>query len=331
MSGAAHLPIVDIAPFVDASADRAEPTDDATRAVATLDAACREIGFFGVTGHGVDPALFERLEAAARAFVALPEDVKAEIAMPKAGRAWRGWFPLHGELTSGRPDGKEGIYFGIDHPPDHPHVLDGSLLHGANLYPTEPAELRPAVEAWLAAMRPVADAVMAAMASALGLEPTWFADHLTGDPTILFRIFHYPPAADTPADWGVAEHTDYGLLTLLAQDSHGGLEVRRRDGTWMPVDPVPGVLVCNLGDMLERLTRGRFRSTPHRVRNTSGAARFSFPYFFDPAWDATVPTLPLADADPAPARWDDADPIAWEGTYGDYLSAKVAKVFSDLA
>ena len=84
--------------------------------------------------------------------------------------------------------------------------------------------------------------------------------------------------------------------------------------------------------MLERLTGGRYRSTPHRVRNTSGESRLSFPYFFDPSWDATVPTLPLA-AEPSSRvddRWDDSDVLAWDGTYGDYLTAKVAKVFPEL-
>jgi isopenicillin N synthase-like dioxygenase len=131
--------------------------------------------------------------------------------------------------------------------------------------------------------------------------------------------------------WGVGEHTDYGLLTLLAQDDLGGLQVRAVDGSWIDVDPTPGALVCNLGDMLERLTGGRYRSTPHRVRNTSDRGRLSFPYFFDPSWDATVPTLPLDDAPlPAAGRWDGSDVTAWEGTYGDYLTAKVSKVFPQL-
>jgi len=90
--------------------------------------------------------------------------------------------------------------------------------------------------------------------------------------------------------------------------------------------------VCNLGDMLERLTNGRYVSTPHRVRNASATGRLSFPYFFDPSWDATVPALPIA-AEPAAderPRWDGADVTAWDGTYGDYLTAKVARVFPEL-
>jgi isopenicillin N synthase-like dioxygenase len=328
VSAPAHLPILDIEPF------RTGAGDAPARAAAAsgIDAACREIGFFGIVVHGIDGHLLDDLDSAARTFIALPDDVKSEISMDKGGRAWRGWFPLYGEVTSGRPDGKEGLYLGVDHRSDHPRVLDGSLLHGANLYPTEPPELRPAVEAWLAALRPVADLVMSAIAVALGLDDDWFARNLTDDPTILFRIFRYPPETTTDTEWGVAEHTDYGLLTLLAQDAHGGLQVRRRDGTWIEVEPTPGVLVCNIGDMLERLTKGRYRSTPHRVRNTSRAERLSFPYFFDPSWDATVPALLLGrTAADGPERWDGGDPIAWEGTYGDYLSAKLAKVFGDLA
>jgi isopenicillin N synthase-like dioxygenase len=132
----------------------------------------------------------------------------------------------------------------------------------------------------------------------------------------------------------VAEHTDYGLLTILADDGTPGLEVRGRSG-WRPVEPVPGGFVCNLGDMLERMTAGRYRSTPHRVRPpASGEDRLSFPFFFDPGWDAEVAPLPLAGTPPAddPAdRWDHASVHEVTGTYGDYLTGKVRKVFPDLA
>ncbi len=327
MSPAPHLPLVDVAALVDPDA----PPSDRAGAATAIDQACRDVGFFAITGHGVDPALQDRLELASRAFFERPENEKARIAMANAGSAWRGWFPVGGELTSGVPDHKEGIYFGAEHAADHARVRSATALHGRNQFPADPAELGPLVLEWLDAMRGVADAVMSGIALGLGLRATWFADHLTADPTILFRIFHYPP--DGPDEqWGVGEHTDYGLLTLLAQDHHGGLQVKGLDGGWIDVEPQRGVLICNLGDMLERLTAGRYRSTPHRVRNVSGVSRLSFPYFFDPSWDATVPTLPLATdaAGRHDDRWDGADVLAWEGTYGEYLTAKVAKVFPAL-
>jgi isopenicillin N synthase-like dioxygenase len=183
----------------------------------------------------------------------------------------------------------------------------------------------------LDAMTALGHVLVGAIAMGLGLPHTWFADHLTGDPTILFRIFRYPP---TPGSgWGVAEHTDYGLLTILHQDDAGGLEVHSSSG-WVDVEPVPGALVCNLGDMLERMTSGVYRSTPHRVRNTSDRDRVSLAFFFDPAWDAAIRPVPVARSGPARPgrdRWDGADPAAFTGTYGDYLTAKVAKVFPALS
>ena len=132
--------------------------------------------------------------------------------------------------------------------------------------------------------------------------------------------------------WGVAEHTDYGLLTILATDDHDGLQVRGPDG-WLDVPADPGVFVVNLGDMLERMTQGRYRSTPHRVRNRSDGERLSFPCFIDPSWDAVCPVLPLDGTPPADEphrRWDGTSVRGWTGTYGDYLTAKVAKVFPAL-
>ncbi len=297
-------------------------------AAAAIDRACREHGFFSVVGHGVDPDLLDRLVAAGRAFFALPDDEKAAVAMSRGGRAWRGWFPLGGELTSGVPDRKEGLYLGREDDPDDPRPL-----HGANLFPERPADLGPTVLATLDALTDLGHRVMALLAEGLGLPPTWFRDHLTCDPTILFRLFHYPPVApgDGAGDWGVAEHTDYGLLTLLLQDDSGGLQVRT-GGTWLDVPPVPDALVCNLGDMLERVTGGRYRSTPHRVRSPGSAPRLSCPFFFDPSWDAVVEPLPLSGPAPATAgdRWDHDDPLAFDGTYGEYLLSRVRKVFPAL-
>jgi isopenicillin N synthase-like dioxygenase len=287
-----------------------------------------------VTGHGVDPDLRDRLEATCREFFALSEPEKARIAMPLAGSAWRGWFPVGGELTSGVPDRKEGIYFGTELGPDDVRVRVGTPLHGPNLFPEQPRDLAPTVLRWIDDVAALGQALLRGLALGLGVEEDWFASHLTADPTVLFRAFHYPPG-DVDS-WGVGEHTDYGLITLLAQDHHGGLQVRSQ-GTWIDVPADPYVFVVNIGDMLDRMTRGRYRSDPHRVRNLSGQDRVSFPLFLDPSWDARVTPLPdsVFDDEPSPeddaqARWDATSVHDWEGPYGDYLTSKVSKVFPEL-
>jgi len=317
------LPIIDLSPLFGAE-------EAARRRVAdSIGEACRLLGFFYVTGHGVPAAVFSELDAQSRAFFALPEAEKAEIAMSRGGRAWRGWFPLGGELTSGRPDRKEGLYLGQELGPDDPRVRAGLPMHGANLWPAALPDLRPAVEAFMAGTQRAAHAVLEGVALSLHLPADYFARAYTADPTVLFRIFHYPAAPVGDPGWGVGEHTDYGLLTLLAQDNLGGLEVKTPSG-WTQAPPVPGAYVCNIGDMLDRLTGGQYRSTPHRVRNTSGRDRLSFPLFFDPAFSAVIQPLPGLESASPGERWDGVDPGGFAGTYGDYLLGKVGKVFPEL-
>lgn len=181
--------------------------------------------------------------------------------------------------------------------------------------------------AYIEAMTGLGQAVMRGIALSLGLPGDYFSAGYTADPTVLFRVFHYPPSAPDADGWGVGEHTDYGLLTLLLQDANGGLQVHTPDG-WISAPPVPGTFVCNIGDMLDKLTGGLYRSTPHRVRNLSGNERLSFPFFFDPGWDSEVPPLPYTEG--GRARWDGQDLRAFTGTYGEYLLGKVSKVFPQL-
>ncbi len=320
------LPVIDIGPLFDAEAP-------ARAAVAAEIAdACRANGFFYVSGHGAEAQL-ALLADESRRFFALPEAEKAAIAMAQGGPAWRGWFPVGGELTSGRPDLKEGLYLGEDLGADDRRVAAGWPMHGANQWPAAQPSLRPAVLDYMDAVTRAGHALMEGVALSLGLPAAYFHDRYTADPTVLFRIFHYP--ATPPSDgrgyaFGVGEHTDYGLLTLLAQDDNGGLQIKGRDGVWFDAPPIPGTLVCNIGDMLDRLTRGVYRSAPHRVINTSGQDRLSWPLFFDPAFDAVVEPLPLEATAGREARWDAADLDSISGPYGDYLLGKVGKVFPEL-
>jgi isopenicillin N synthase-like dioxygenase len=273
------------------------------------------------------------MEADSRRFFSLPEADKAAIGMEKGGTAWRGWFPLGGELTSDLRDRKEGLYLGEELGPEDPRVQARWPLHGPNLWPTQVPRLRNSVNEYVLAARATAEALMRGMALALGLPAQYFAAGLTGQPTLLFRIFRYPPDDGSPS-FGVGEHSDYGLLTLLGQDANGGLEVRAEDGEWISVPPRGRALVINVGDMFERLTRGRFRSAPHRVINTSGRERYSYPLFFDPAFAQPVDPLPVPveQARHTRARWDGVNLHEKEmRTYGDYLLNKISKVFPELA
>ena len=315
-------------PVIDVSSLFAPGAPGRADAAAAIMRASEDLGFFQIVGHPVTAGLVERLRREAVAFFALPEVEKRRVAMARGGAAWRGWFPLGGELTSGRPDGKEGFYFGEELAAADPRVAAGWPLHGANLWPDAPAGLRPAVEAYMAACRTTAEALTRGVSLALGLPEDHFARTYLRRPTVLFRIFRYPPTR--PGDWGVGEHTDYGLLTLLAQDDVGGLEVKSRSG-WTDVPPLPGALVCNIGDMLEKLSGGRFVSNPHRVVNRSGRERLSFPYFYDPDFTAAMTPAPAeATLRASGPRWDGADVHAFDGVYGDYLLAKVGRVFPDL-
>lgn len=303
-----------------------------------IDRACRDVGFFLLCGHGIARSLRLEMDGVARDFFALPTAEKKAIAMANSGRAWRGWFPLEGELTSGVADLKEGFYVGRDLPADHPSVVAGWPLHGTNVWPSALPELQRCVEAWMTAVEAVGQQTLAAMAVGLGLSADFFRAGLAADPTALFRIFRYPPHPPGTAGterWGVGEHSDYGLLTLLAHDGRPGLEVKRPNETWLPVPADPELLVCNLGDMLDRLTGGRYRSTPHRVRNHASGDRLSFPFFLDPSWQATIDPIELDDEwetpDDSRQRWDRANLRHVGGTYGDWLTAKVSKVFPDLA
>jgi len=322
-----NLPVIDVSGLAG--------TDTGKTAVAAqIGAACRTHGFFYATGHGVEPALVRRLEALSRDFFALDEATKMRWRMAVAGRAWRGYFPLGGELTSGRPDWKEGLYLGTELPGDHPLVLAKKPVHGQNLFPDIDG-FRQTLLDYMDAVTRLGHQLLEGIALSLGLAPGYFHARYTADPLVLFRLFNYPtrPPASDDVQWGVGEHTDYGLLTILWQDGIGGLQVHTPEG-WVEATPVPESFVINIGDMLDRMTGGLYRSTPHRVvRNTSGRDRLSFPLFFDPNFNARVQRidgLPHAVQDDSARRWDQANVHAFNGRYGDYLLGKVAKVFPEL-
>lgn len=320
------LPIIDLRRAAEGAAARAALARQ-------LDLACSEFGFFYLVGHPVDARRTDGLLTLAREFFARDQAEKMQIHMSRGGRAWRGYFPVGGELTSGQPDLKEGLYFGTELDDSDPRVRAGTPMHGRNLFPDVP-NFRGSVLEYISALENVGQQVLSLMAEGLQLDRDYFRRQFTADPTVLFRIFRYPPDAAAREGWGVGAHTDYGLLTLLQQDEVGGLQVSNRD-RWLDVPPLADSLVCNVGDMLERLTNGRYLSALHRAKNLSARERLSMVLFLDPSFDAKLAPLPNVLPDTRQphtnVRWDRIDPHAMQGTYGEYLLSKVSKVFPELA
>lgn len=324
------IPIIDVSPLILKKGNLQNVANQ-------LRKACMDFGFFYIIGHGIGEDLQNRLEQLSLQFFAQEEEVKMKIKMALGGSAWRGYFPVGDELTSGKPDLKEGIYFGTELGKNDQRVKAGLLMHGANLFPDNMPKFKAVVLEYMEALTQLGHHLMRGLSLSLGLQETYFNQHYTSDPLCLFRIFHYPPSrsailSDEP-QWGVGEHTDYGVLTMLKQDNTGGLQIKSKAG-WIDAPVVPNSFVCNIGDMLDKLTGGLYRSTPHRVLNTSGKGRLSYPFFFDPNFDAVLKPVDLENVelpeDNKLERWDGASVHEFEGTYGDYILGKVGKVFPGL-
>lgn len=295
------IPVVELSRFVDG--------DEAQRRLVgeQIDDACRSVGFFTIIGHGLDPEVIERLRRAALAFFAADLDDRFAVAMPEPGYPY-GYNRLEAEALNRSiggvepPDLKETFNIGpIDPPPrplDDMTDPDERAVYAPNLWPAAVPELRPAAENHYRAMAELAGTLMEAFAVALRLDPRTFAPFIDEHGSAL-RLAHYP-AHDGGADGRLraGAHTDYGTLTILWTDGMPGLQVMSPSGSWIDVDPVEGGLIVNLGDLMQRWTNDRWRSTMHRVVLVPGSGRrLSIPFFHNANWDAPIECI-VADGEP---------------------------------
>ena len=263
-------------------------------------------GFSQVIGHGIPEEITGALFDASRAFHGLPLERRRAVAL---NHLHRGFIEIdtsvdrHSSVEQAkRPNQSESFMVMREAGPDDPDVLAGVLLAGPNQWPDVPG-FREAVEAYQAHAEAVARRLLDALAEGLGASDGIVAGFTR--PTTWLRLLHYPPVAtDAPPDlYGSAPHIDYGGITLLAQDTVGGLEIRVPEG-WLPVEPVPGALVVNCGQMLERLTNGRLLPTAHRVHNRGGRERWSAAYFFDPHVDTVITPADSLVSETHPTRFE---------------------------
>ena len=288
--------------------------------VSDLGHACRDTGFFLVSGHGISDALIHDTFKAADAFFALPEDVKAKSDI-RLSRNNRGWSAEGTEnLDDSKPDQvdrKEAFNIGLEMADDDPRM--GQPFRGPNNWPDLPA-FRDTILAYFNAVHELGVDLHHAIALDLGLDETYF-DGFLDQPLATLRMLHYPAGNAAPGKIGAGEHTDYGSITILMGDGEPGLQVKPRGKDWIDVPMVPGAFIINIADCLMRWTNDIYVSTPHRVLIPKNQRR-SLAFFLDPNPDAVIEALPgTGAAKYAPVAGAEYLKMRLDATYKDKVTA----------
>ena len=299
-SSSFYLPSVDISPYLEDPSSAA-----AGRIVDDIREACLSTGFFQLLGHGVPKSLQNSVFQAAAKFFALPLDTKVALSAKNPG--YRGYDIMASQSYEADvlPDLKEGFFMGHDLSPDHPHVQAKRYFAGPNAWPPSevlaPEDFQRPCERYHEAMMRLSEVVLALVASTLPYGPRIFDEFRGPEPACPLRLLHYPPTTTTTASakggagkrqLGASAHTDFSCVTLLLQDEHEGLEVLDESTqSWVLVPPNPAAYVVNLGDMMSKMTQGRYKSGMHRVLNRNRTDRYSVVFFHDGNLDCKLRPL----------------------------------------
>lgn len=285
---------------------------------AQFEAACTNTGFLYIKNHGIPRAIVDGVFDATRRYYSLPVEERMKDKIDEHFR--RGFMPYGVTQHPGhKPDLKESYELALDLPLTDPDVQAGLPLHGPNRWPADKPWLREAAEAYFAHTTALGKQMLRIFATALE-QPEDFFLQWCKKPMVQSRLFHYPPqSSPTSLELGAAAHTDYGMLTILAQDPIGGLELRTRSGEWVAAPYIEDTLVMNLGDMVKVWTNDTYVSNPHRVANRTGLERFSIPTFFNLDYHAPVACLPNFQSKDNPPRHASVKS-------GDYLVKRFSEV-----
>eukprot|EP00469_Lotharella_globosa_P002085 CAMPEP_0167793488 /NCGR_PEP_ID=MMETSP0111_2-20121227/13220_1 /TAXON_ID=91324 /ORGANISM="Lotharella globosa, Strain CCCM811" /LENGTH=400 /DNA_ID=CAMNT_0007686675 /DNA_START=26 /DNA_END=1228 /DNA_ORIENTATION=- len=336
-----------------------------------IDRALRTWGAFVCTGHGVDDELSEAVFAEGKKFFEqVSEETKQKLHIRHNGARWRGYMPIGGERSHGGKtrDLKAGLYLGEDHAADHPYVKQGLPLWGGNVLPDkELPNMRELFNAYIKQVKQLGDRTMDLISIGLGLPEKTIQDRITENDAIsIVRMWYYPPQGSVPhaevkqgegtkgkqktegvskhvaeKEWGIGAHSDYGLWTIIRTDAEG-LEFQHPEYGWSKVPFIKNSFVMNAGDVLDRLTGGRYKSRFHRAMNHSSKhPRMSMPFFYDPSWEAKMMTLPILSTTVPTDETTESRNARWGKTkitcdfdgkvrYKEFLAKKVANVFPDL-
>ncbi|MDI6025663.1 2-oxoglutarate and iron-dependent oxygenase domain-containing protein [Corticibacterium sp. UT-5YL-CI-8] len=307
------IPVIDVGPFIRNEAG-------AAAVVSAIETACRDTGFFLVTGHGVSPEKTMRLYNLARAFFDLPQDWKTQQG--------RGTDVIGGVAFSPIADEALSATLGIKTPGDYKESLNFGVRLPGDSWPDQPEGIEQAFRDYFVEMETLAQHLRRVFCKAIGLDQDYFEASFDGHMSAL-RVINYPEQDEDPlpGQLRAGVHTDYGFMTILRSEaSSGGLQVQTRDGQWLDAPSIDGAYVVNIGDAFMRWTNDEWVSTPHRVANPpsdkkGSSRRQSIPFFLNPSKDTVITCLEPFCAEGTPAKYE---PI----TYGEYIALKTKQAFS---
>ncbi|WP_447785131.1 isopenicillin N synthase family dioxygenase [Pseudomonas germanica] len=286
-----EIPVVDLQPLIDGS--------DPMKVAREIGYICKNIGFLYIKNHGISKKLIQEVYALAAEFFAQPFEEKNKLNIVHSGPTLRGYLPMYTENADPKKtrDFKECFDFGK-------HYDEVSPFFGPNPIPEKISRFSEAFEEYHAEMMRVSRLLVSSIALSLDLPADYFAK-LQRKPITIQRISYYPNQTGkiTVNEFGTGAHTDYGFLTILSQDSNGGLQVQNREGEWVSAPPVEDTFIVNIGDLVQSFTNDRYTATVHRVINTSGNSRYSMPFFLDLDYDALVEVVPTCITPTSPAKY----------------------------
>lgn len=309
------IPVIDLASVNSSEAELNALISDVGRA-------CKEWGFFQVINHGIPPTLIHNLREGAKAFFALPLEQKLEVKRTFD----RALGYNDGELTKNIRDWKEVFDIATEGCLELPADFLGDDHHTRtvlNQWPSSMPHLREVCEEYIFAVKKLALTLLHLIAQSLGLPASYFDEQFVASKTSRLRLNHYPICPAPELALGVSRHKDVGALTVLLQDDVGGLEVKRRDGVWIPVKPDPTAPVINVGDLIQVYSNDKYQSVEHRVVVNKNVDRYSFPLFFNPACWVNVSPIPQLTDNQHPPRYR---PFNW----GKYIKSRMDSNFKQL-
>ncbi len=280
-----------------------------------------KIGFAYIVNHSIDQCLVENLFQKSREFHSLPYEAKMKIEL---NELHRGFIPINTSTDRNskfadvkKPNQSESFIMMREANEYDPAVQKGDYLAGPNQWPQEIQGFRETLVSYFDAMTKLCQKICNVIAISLGTDPETFAREFE-PPTTFLRLLRYPPKPPniTSNIYGSAPHSDFGCITLLAQDETGGLQVMNKNGIWIDSPYLKDSFVMNFGDMLQRWSNGLFISTPHRVINTSGKARYSCPFFYEPNINANVSPLASCITSQNPLKYESI-------VYGEFLRSEL--------